>query len=535
MIIETNKFMKNPRCTLKGSFTKKCPISKINTAANTLPLRPLSILAKINYIGMKYLGKFWFLQYFGSIYPGVLAHFSNGTLLDRLLYGQKKSLHEALAVKRKTHYEYSITSGIDEFAKKNGGICTFRLGTTCVIYQTSNIAIVEDKFLEPSTARTERLFGDFMGTLPVDSKIRKRKRAAIESVLGNLSFIRKLEHKLKGIIEHLLSKYEKKEICLERFFQEIVADTVSLAPGIFDFQVKPLSRYFVEFKDTTLDFFESASGFVSGLHKTTSEKFPERICLFVKTVLKDNYSSINSAPESNIIKRYFQLWGVPFTLQSIDELNEDYLKGLGTIMVNSFESTSLSLSWAISYVENNSLIKSCVIEEVQKNIKDKNSYIELVILEAIRLGGTIPTISTRSVSQKFELQIGTNKIVVLPGTWLWLNRKEANQDSSIFINPKKFDPSNIKNIMRSENEDIKSMVSKERYEINSFNSINTKDNSRKCPARLYSIYIQSLITRLLYSNYQVDIKNNYLALKENSSIPKPLSFGTIQINKSVKR
>lgn len=527
--------MKNSQYTLNGSITEKCPINKINTAANTLPTRPLSVLARINYIGMKYLGKFWFFQYFGSIYPGVLGHFTNGTLLDSLLYGQKKSLHEALTVKRKTYYEYCITSGIDEFAKKNGGICTFRVGEICVIYQASNIPIVEDKFLEPSTARTESLFGDFMGTLPVDSKIRKRKRAVIESVLGNLSFIEKLEPKLKGIIEHLLSKYEGKEVCLERFFQEIVADTISLAPGIFDFQNKPLSHYFDKFKDTTLDFFDSASGFISGFHKTTSEKFPERICLFIKTVLRDNYSSINTAPESNIIKRYFQLWKIPFTLQSIDELNGDYLRGLGTIMVNSFESTSLSLSWAISYVENNSSIKSCIIEEVQKNINYRHSYIKLVILEAIRLGGTIPTISTRSVTKKFELQIGANKIIVLPGTWLWLNRKEANQDSSVFINPKQFDPNNIKNIMKYEDEDIKSIVSKERYEINSFNSINTNDNSRKCPARLYSIYIQSLITRLLYSNYQVDIKNNSLALNENSAIPKPLSFGTIQINKIVKR
>lgn len=523
--------MKNSQCPLNDSFTEKCPISKINTAADNLPTRPLSIRGKINYIGMKYLGIFWLFQYFGSIYPGVLEHFSNGTLLDRLLYGEKKSLHEALAVKKKTQYEYCITSGIDEFAKKNGGICTFRVGTMCVIYQASNIPIVEDKFLEPTIARTGRLFGDFIGTLPVDSKTRKRKRAVIESVLGNLSFIRKLEHKLKGIIEHLLSKYEKKEICLERFCQEIVADTASFVPGIFDFQVKSLSCYFIEFKDTTLDFFESASGFISGLDKISSEKFPARMCLFVKTVLKDNYSSINSAPESNIIKRYFQLWGIPFTLQSIDELDNDYLRDFGTIMVNIFESTSLSLSWAISYIENNSSIKSCVIKEAQKNINNKHSYIELVILEAIRLGGTIPNVSTRSVTQKFELQIGTNKIVILPGTSLWLNRREANQDSSVFSNPTQFDPSNIKNIMQSKNDDIKSIVSKRRYEINSFNSINTKDNPRKCPARLYSIYIQSLITRLLYSNYQADIKNNYLALNPHSAIPKPLSFGTIQINK----
>ena len=328
-----------------------------------------------------------------------------------------------------------------------------------------------------------------------------------------------------------MSKYEKKEICLERFCQEIVADTGSLIPGIFDFQVKPLSHYFVEFKDATLDFFESASGVITGLDKIASKKFPARLSLFVRTILKDNYSSINSSPESNIIKRYFQLWNIPFTLKSIEEINDEYLRELGTIITNIYESTSLSLSWAISYIENNSSIKSRVIKEVQENIKNKQSYIELVILETIRLGGNNPTILSRNVEQKFELQIGANRIVILPGTSLWINRREANQDSSVFINSKKFDPSNIKNIKKYEDEDIRSIVSKKRHEINSFNGINTKDSPRKCPARLYSIYTQSLITRVLYSNYQVDVKDNDLTFNPHSAMPKPLLFGTVQINK----
>jgi hypothetical protein len=218
-------------------------------------------------------------------------------------------------------------------------------------------------------------------------------------------------------------------------------------------------------------------------------------------------------------------------LQSIDELDNDYLRELGTIIINIFESTSLSLSWVISYIENNLLIKSRVLKEVQQFKKVKHSYIELVILEAIRLGGSNPTILSRMVTKKFELQIGVNKIAILPGTSLWLNRREANQDSSVFVNPKKFDPRNIKNIMKYKYEDIKSMVSKKRYEINSFNAINTNDNPRKCPSRLYAIYIQSLITNVLYSNYQVGLKNNDLALNPHSAMPKPSSFGTIQINK----
>lgn len=527
--------MTNPRSPLcfhdnspDDNSVAHCPLH----TTSALPIKPMSILSQINYLGMKYLGKWWVFQYIGSLYPGVFAHFSDGTLLDRLLYGQTKSFYEALVIKKMTAYEYFEASGINEFTKKNGGICTFRTGTIQSIYQMSNFPLAKDKWLGPSQDGSSRIFGDFVGTLPVDSKVRKMKRAVLESVLGNWSFINSLEQEFKNNIESILSKYEKKEICLERFCQEIVADNSSLVSGIFDFKVKPLSHYFDEFRSVTLDFFELAAGVVSGLEKAVDEKFAT-ISLFVKTVLKDNYSSINSAPESNIIKRYFQLWELPFTLQSIDVLDNDYLREIGTIIINIFESTSLSLSWAISYIEHNSVIKQYITEEVQKNIHNKfpYSYIDLVILEAIRLGGSNPTVLSRTVVEKFELQIGKNKIVVLPGTRLWLNRREANQDGTVFSNPTQFDPINIKSIMDSKHEDIKSMVSKNKYEINSFNTINTEDSPRKCPARLYTIYTQSLIIRALYSNYQINLKNNDPELDPHSVMPKPLSFGTIQIIK----
>lgn len=524
--------MKNSRSSLcSGDVSvEDCPLHSTNFIVRALPAKPWSLLNQINYLGMKYFGKWWVFQYVGSIYPGVIAHFSDGTFLDRLLYGQKKSLDEAVVIKRKTAYEYFEASGINEFAKKNGGICTFRLGTIQSIYQTTNFPIANDKWLEPSQDRSTRIFGDFVGTLPLDSKARKMKRAVMESALGNWPFISSLEKEFISNIERILVKYEQKEICLERFCQEIVADNGSLVSGIFDFKVKPLSYYFVEFKDVTLDFFELAAGLISGIDKDADEKFAT-MGLFVKAVLKDNYSSINSAQESNIIKRYFQFWKLPFTLQSIDELDNDYLRELATVMVLIFESISLSLSWVISYIEHNSSIKERIIEEAQRSNHKEFPYIDSVILEAIRLGGSNPTVLSRRVAQKFELQVGANKIVVLPGTLLWLNRRDANQDSAVFHNPTQFDPNNIKNIMRSKHEDVKSIVSKNRYEINSFNAINTEDSSRKCPARLYTIYTQSLIIRMLYSTYRVDLKNNDPELNPHSPMPKPSSFGTIQINK----
>lgn len=525
---------RSPSCPHKRYQNKipaaQCPFHNLNVRMTSAFEKPKSIVSYINYIGMKFLGKGWFFQYLGSTYPYAIAHFSKGSFFKRLLFGEKKEFFQAIITRNKTLYEYFHESGINDFAKNNGGICTFRLGVVQSIYQTTNIPIAKDEWLEPSQDRSSGTFGDFVGTLPLDSKARKMKRGIIESVLGNWSFLSNLEDEIKTNLENILNQYEKQEVPLERFCQDIAADNGSLVSGMYDFKVKPLSQYFDEFKSVTLDYFELASGLISGNDKNAKEKY-ERIGMFVKSVLKDNYSSIRSAPETNIIKRYFQFWKIPFTLENIDELDNYYLREFGVMLVNIFETTSISLSWVISYIESNPSIKQGIIKEIKQKKHNNCSYVDLVVLEAIRLGGANPTVLSRRVMRKFDFKIGKNKIVVLPGTQLWINRREANQDSTIFNNAQQFDPTNIQNIMQSKNEDIKSIVSKNRHEINSFNSINTKDSPRKCPARLYTIFIQSLIIRTLYSKYHVELKNNDPKLDPCSSMPKPLSFGSIQINK----
>lgn len=515
---------------LSDNSPVQCPFHRTGGTVNGLPIKPRSILNKINYLGMKSFGKWWLFQYVGSLYPGVLAHFSEGSLYNRLL-GKNTIFNAASEETNKTFFEYFEASDINEFAKKHGGICTFRMGTEQSIYQISNFPLAKDKWLEPSQQdRSTGIFGEFLGTMDVNSKRRKMKRAVIESVLGNWSFLHNQKKEVKKNIEQLLTNREQKELSLKRFCQEVVADNASLISGIFDFKEKPLSHYFVEFEGETVSYFEMVSGLYSGHHKDPDAVLA-RMELFVKTVLKDNYSVIKSAPETNVIKRYFQIWNLPFTLQAIEELDSAYLRDLGTTMINTFETTSLSLSWVISYVENNPLIKQRIMNEIKEESKKECTYIDLVILEAIRLAGSNPTVMLRIAAKKFDVKIGKNKIIVLPGTKLWLNRREANQDNTIFQNPTQFDPNNIKCIMNSKNDDIKSIVSKNRYEINSFNMINTEDSPRKCPARLYSIYTQSLIIRALYQHYQVILKNNNPEFNPNAPMPEPMSLGTIQITR----
>lgn len=510
----------------------KCPVNQISVKFSNFIDKPKSFLSELNFLGMRYLGKFWIFQYFGAIYPDVIPHFYDGTFLDKVLWGQKRNLHKMMMIERKTAYEYFLESGIDKFGKRNNGICTFRVGLTSVIYQTTNVAIVKDKWVDPN--RSTNLFGDFIGTMPTDSKVRKKKRAVIESILGNIYLMKSLKPEFEKHTTSVLNKFDNNSVCLEKFCRILVADISSITSGIFDFNINPLSSYLEEFKSITVDFFDLVSDSFNGFDKTADKKFAS-ICRFVRILLKDNFTSIANAPEGNIIKRYFKIWQIPFTLDEINKLHDDYLREIGTIIILIYDATSLSLSWVISYIEQNALIKKLVIKEAKEGKRfEKCSYIDLVVLEALRLAGSAPTVLFKRVSEKFELEVGFNKIVVLPGTILLLNRRSANQDSEVFIDPQQFNPTNIEKIMKDKNEDISSLLSKHRYEINSFNAINTQDNARKCPGRIYSVYIQSLIIQVIYKEYKVRIEDNNTNLKKFSSMPRLLSPGTIRIN-NIKR
>lgn len=517
-----------------NTSNSSCPFTYfMDSSSNVKSFYRYSFLAKVNYYGMKYLGRIWIFQYFGNVYPGVIAHFSGKSLLDKLLWGHKRSFHKCTVIEGKSASTYFLESGIHDYATKNGGICTFRMGFQIAIYQNKNISFIDDKYLAPSTDQNRNLFGDFMGTLPVDSKARKAKRAAIESTLGTLSFMQSIEDKMVSNISSILKKYERKSTNLEVFCREIVGDLDSLADGILDFKIKPLSYYFnhSDYKNITAEFFDIASDVISKLDTDASKKF-DTISNFVRVTLIDNYTSIEAAPDTNIIKRYFKLWGLVFSKESIESLSNDLLKELGTIIVAIYDTSSLSLNWAISYVEKDNSVKMKVIKDAKNRIDPKRlSYIDLVIFEAIRLGGSNPTALWRKIVKQFELDIGKNRVIVLPGTMLWLDRRNANRDSNLFPDSQNFNPQNIQSIMKSDNESISSMMSKSRYEINSFSMVNTNNNPRKCPARVFSVYIQSLIIRLLYNNYKVVLKNNDNKLKDFCAMPKQNSPGNIEIRK----
>lgn len=490
-------------------------------------------LISINYLGMKYLGRYWLFQFFGAIYPHVIAHFPAKRMIDRLWYGHQRTFKFLTTRLGKSASDYFLESGMHDFASKNSGICTFWMGSAPAVYQNTNVPLISDEYLAPSTAQNRRLFGEFMGTLSHGDKTRTKKRAIVESTLGNSTFVFSLEESIRKNLTTLLTRFENRESSLEDFCRDLIADLDSNAPGILDFTEKPLSCYLnsSEYRDTVINFFDIASDVISKLDPKATKLF-DNISHFIRRVLLDNLKSIKNAPSTNIIKRYFILWGKELNKESIESLQDHYLKELGTIIVAIYDTTSLSLMWAISYIEDNSQLKKALIEDANTPIgKKKISLIDLVVFEAIRMGGSNPTALWRKVIKPFDLNIGNSKVHVRIGTMMWLDRRAANNDPKLFPEPSQFDPHNIENIFNSTEENLSSLMSRNRYEINSFSMVNTYNNPRKCPGRLFSVYIQSLILRFLYKNYLVSLRNNNVSLRKFSAMPKPSEAGLIKIRK----
>jgi hypothetical protein len=487
---------------------------------------PAEIYNLINSFFLKKLKKYWLFQYIGPIYPGIVAHFNKNLSKNFKIETIEKG--EAASI-------FFDKIGLKDFASKNGGICTFKLGKKLALYQTTNLPLIKDTCLSPSTGPNKKLFGNFMGTYASDNLIRQKKRGIIIKKLSNIEYLKKIKPYAKKYAAIFLENSLDKELSLESFTMDIVSYVDSYLPGILDVTNKPLTGYLQSSEDGKVmrDFFELASDVISKLDYSALS-LADSIGPVIKKLIKDNYETIKNADESNIIRQFFSLENISFDRHIIDSLPSSFLKELGTIIIALYDTTSLSLYWLICFIENNPAVKQRVRAETRNEFDfDTLSYIELVIIESIRLAGNNPTALWREVKIPTDVYLRNNKIHLREGMMLWLDRRASNQDNNIFPKAENFDTDNITSILKKENESIFSLLSHNRYEINSFSMVNTFNNPRKCPGRYFSILIQSCLLREIYSNYKVISKNTDVKLRKHCSMPRPDNAAKIIIHKKI--
>ncbi|MEU7202968.1 cytochrome P450 [Streptomyces sp. NPDC045470] len=479
----------------------------------------------------------------GAAFPGLVAHHDGPSLR----HGHAPAFHEATVVRGEPASHYFRASGISACAEENGGLCTFWMGPRLAVYQITNEPLVGDDLLAPSTDANRELFGDFMGSLPHDHPDRPGKRAVVERSLGNAKFVESLEPAVRRFTADHLGRAASRPLPLDDFTLSLTAYVDSMLPGVLDLTQRPLPEYLhsAEYGRVVRGFFDLASDVISNDNPAAMREF-DIIVPFVRDLLADNFDALADAPDSNLIRRHFSLWGLPFTRRSVAALDAARVKELGTVIVATYDTTALSLMWAIGYVEATPQVKDAVVAEARSGAGAAAgtgcpyaappshagaalSVTDLAVLEAVRLGGSNPSALWRRTTGPFTLRHRGVRVTVPPDTMMWLDRRQANRDPAVFPEPRRFAPANIKAIVRSDRETVSSLLSRGRYEINSFSMVNADRNPRKCPGRLFSVRMQSVVLAELYGRYAVATQGVDLRLKHHASMPRPARPGTITI------
>lgn len=434
--------------------------------------------------------------------------------------------------------EYFADSGLTAFADAHNGLCTFWLDDTLGLLQTTNVPLVDDAELAPSTDTNRALFGEFMGTLHAHDPRRPTKRAVVEQTLGNGRFVRELEEPIQRAAATYLSRCSSRPMDTTRFATELVAYVDSHLPGVLDLTQHPLTEFLAsrEHGRVAIEFFEIASDVISNVNPAAMTEL-DGVARFIHDLLSANTDAIAAAPNTNLIQRQFATWGLSVDRETVETLSNDHLNELATIVVAVYDTTAISLTWALAHVDSSPTLKKQLSTAARERPSGGGPTLaELCALEAVRLGGSNPTALWRRVIEPFTLVTHDGQRATVPAeTMLWLDRRHANHGHGLYSRPTVFDPDNVVGLVRSPKENVASLLSRNRYEINSFSMVNTRRNPRKCPGRLFSVQVQACVLAELYENHHVNVEGIDLSLRPRSSMPRPRRAGSITITPAQER
>jgi len=425
--------------------------------------------------------------------------------------------------------DYFARSGVSKLASRSGGLCTLWMGNDLALYQNKNEPLVQDHDLMPSISTNAGLFGSFMGGLDANDPSRAAKRKFVERILGNARFVGGLSDEITAATRSYLRLQPPREAPLDRYCLNLTAYVDSIIPGLLDLRVRPLSDYLTDatFGKIATSFFEIASEAISKLNVTAIED-ADLIVELTARILLDNCESIERAPATNLIRSQFDNFGIPFSRSTVSTLTDVQLKELGTLIVATYDTTALSLLWTIAYMETTPDARAKFVGSLGDDTLAQNTA-TLMVLEAIRLGGSNPTSLWRKSQHPVTIRHRGNSIDIPVGTMFWLDRRLANRDPQRFAHPEVYDPRNIEGIANQGAVNAAALLARNRYEINSFSMINTVRNPRKCPGRIFSVRAQTSMLIALYRNNKVVVDGVSTELMPASTMPRPLRPGSIRI------
>lgn len=446
----------------------------------------------------------------------------------------KEPMDEAMNILGVSASEYFVSSGISQLAMNNGGICAFKLAGRAALYQNTNRPIVDEHSLEPSLAPNAAMFGRFMGTMEVGDPERERKRAAIEAELGTLRFFDGRECEIRRILKEESKKFAHERHETKQLSFLLIARVVSRIPGLLDFHSLSIFELMQQAKhrEAVGAFFETASQIIS-VGRSLDDEPKSRMLPFVQALLRGNINDINAAPQGNLVLNFFAERRL--TEDQIANLDVEAGAEIGTTIVATYDTTALSLLWLLTYLSEDQqlYIDMCEVARSSEMAKARLAEMDLYVLEAIRLGGSNPTALWRRTSRDFEFSENGRVIVVPKGTQIWLDRRGANCNALQFPRPEIFSLANIQCLASRQNDSVASLISRGRYEVNSFSMINTHRNPRKCPGRLFSIRLISIVMDELLRGFEIITSGADSSLRRFSVMPQPRESGVTELARRI--
>ncbi|CAN7325880.1 cytochrome P450 [Trinickia sp. LjRoot230] len=458
-------------------------------------------------------------------FPGLIAHAPGRDPAT----GHGAAFHAAVVEGGLNASDYFARSGVAELASRSGGLCTLWIGDNLAVYQNTNEPLVHDDDLMPSINANADLFGSFMGALNMNDPSRAAKREFVERILGNGRFIDGLSDEITAATRSYMRLHPPRDEPLDTFCLNLTAYVDSVIPGILDLRGRPLTDYLTDatFGKIATSFFEIASEAISKLN-VAAIKDADLIVELTTQILLDNSESIERAPASNLIRSQFDNFGIPFSRSAVSALTDAQLKELGTLIIATYDTTALSLLWTIAYLETTPDMRTQFMDSLCDETLAQSTA-TLMVLEAIRLGGSNPTSLWRKSRHAVTIHHQGNSIEIPAGTMFWLDRRRANRDPQRFAHPDTYDARNIEGITNQGAINTGALLARNRYEINSFSMINTVRNPRKCPGRIFSVRAQTLMLIALYRNHKVVVDGVSTGLMPASAMPRPVRPGSIRI------
>lgn len=469
-----------------------------------------SVYYNFNLWGLRSFGRLWPYQYFGPLYPGVIAH-HYAPWYTRPFGHLPAIFAKHVGVFENRDYARGIQDeSIRDCAKKNGGVCTFWMGPISVIY--INDFDVSMKMLNDAHLRiplNETLSGVPTGD-GMSNVINTKKRVdVLQHFMSPKSLFEKLStfdlgRHMNGFVGTNVDIGHFVRTMIERIESEVMLNLRQVP--LDQYMKDPTNRRIVyTYLDEIVDF-------------TMSSKRVQRVAReyeeFTLQLLRDNFDSI-AADQASTFQKIYRTSGVPGGFpKTVDGLGRDSdverkcLKHCLGIVAGSCVNTSNALGWTIRNIESRPELKALVIKEASKESTDFGDFgsilgtfplIHKVVLESIRYDPLVPTLG-KLVWKAHDIEFRGRDIPMNPNTLVMVDILECNRTARQFPFPDEF---NLQNV--NETSLKKGMFSymNDSQASRSFGGGHNTQASSKCPGRFFAITMQTLIIASIYKNYAV--------------------------------